>query len=160
MAPRLCHQILLGKRWEPEEPQHGVGNSLQNIHPDAKNLRPGLVELSKVEEDELVLLQAKVLPRLAVAWVQDVPRALLVVVDEVRVRHVNERLRVVLARARGRWNARLIRDKVVDPVGSCGPTEPEKRYLDRRRTKSEDLVTRALGVNVEVDQDVAWEGWK
>ena len=76
-----------------------------------------------------------------------------VVVTKVRVWHPQNLLDKGALEEMG-WRGDRVAYKVVDPVAAHRAGEAHVEQLERRRPSREAVVARALGVPVEIDEDV------
>ena len=83
-------QVFQGVHWVLKYPEHRVGHCLQYVHPDFKRHWIKFVHLVEVCEDEFILRQVVLLSRRAKApWLECLSASLSVIVEKVRVGHVN-----------------------------------------------------------------------
>mmetsp|Transcript_42610 Transcript_42610/g.76547 ORF Transcript_42610/g.76547 Transcript_42610/m.76547 type:complete len:247 (+) Transcript_42610:1807-2547(+) len=152
LLQRSLPEDLFSRGRELQEPQDGVGGSLQDTHPHTEDTIIDLVQLVETCEYKLV------------SWESQGPAggqlgsgelggiALLVVVNEVGVRHVCNLLRVqVVELGRGRDG---IRNEVVNEGAAHCASKPHVLYLHRGSTQGQDLTACALGVPVQIHQNV------
>mmetsp|Transcript_2181 Transcript_2181/g.6512 ORF Transcript_2181/g.6512 Transcript_2181/m.6512 type:complete len:367 (-) Transcript_2181:3529-4629(-) len=149
-AARRCLRlhVRLPVRWEPQQPQDAVWHAAQDVAPGLEGVGVVLVQLVAAGIHDDALGETHAGPRRQPRLVQHVQVRLLVVVDEVAVRHEGQRLTVAVPALRGRHH--LVRDEVRQEVGACGRGEAHVAGLHRRRPQRKDLVARPLGVPIQI----------
>eukprot|EP00960_Hanusia_phi_P030090 748378-Hanusia_phi.AAC.5 len=164
---RLLPDTCLPRHGEAKEPQNSLRQVVEEATPNVQHEGVDLVQLVEVAQDDLVLGDSVLRPAGPAAGVEDLQGGLLVIVDEVGVRHVNQLLCVQTLQRQGADDG--IRDKKERSRHQRMRGEREEKITGgggagwRRQREAEKKAVRMKECDrskMEVALTCTGEGWK